>query len=384
MLRAGGLQPSLTELLVLLEAMKRGVAAHSVDDFYYLSRSCLVKDESKFDRFDQIFAAHFNGIEEGFKALLEALPGDWLTRQAELLLSEEERAKIESLGGFDALMEALRERLEEQDERHEGGNRWIGTAGTSPFGAYGYNPEGVRIGQRGSRHRRATKVWDAREYRNLDDSVELGTRNIKVALRKLRKFAREGSADQLDLDDTIDKTARNAGLLDIRMVPERHNAIKVLLCLDIGGSMDDHVKICQELFSATKTEFKHLEYFYFHNFIYESLWKDNRRRHEERVATTDITHKYGSDYKLVFVGDATMSPYEIVYAGGSVEHWNEEPGAVWLKRLLKAYPKAIWLNPEPRRRWDFTPSVKLTRELMEDRMYPLTLSGLDDGIKALH
>jgi uncharacterized protein with von Willebrand factor type A (vWA) domain len=384
MLREGGMKPSITELLTLLEAMKRGVAGLNVDDFYYLSRSCLVKDESQFDRFDRIFAAHFHGIEEALKSLVEELPDDWLLKQAELLLSEEERAKIESLGGFDELMKALRERLDEQDERHEGGNRWIGTAGTSPFGAYGYNPEGVRIGQQGSRHRRATKVWDRREYRNLDDSVELGTRNIKIALRKLRKFAREGAADQLDLPDTIDKTARNAGLLDIRMVPERHNAIKVLLCLDIGGSMDDHVKICQELFSATRTEFKHLEYFYFHNFIYESLWKDNRRRHNERIPTTEITHKYGPDYKLIFVGDATMSPYEIVYAGGSVEHWNEEPGAVWIKRLLGAYPKAIWLNPEPKQRWDYTPSVKITRELMEERMFPLTLSGLDDGIKALH
>ena len=259
-----------------------------------------------------------------------------------------------------------------------------GTAGTSPFGAYGYNPEGVRIGQHGSRNRSAVKVWDRREYRNLDDSIELGTRNIKVALRRLRKFAREGAADQLDLDDTIDKTARNAGLLDLRMVPERHNAVKVLLCLDIGGSMDDHVRVCEELFSASRSEFKHLEYFYFHNFIYESLWKDNRRRHAERIPTTDITHKYGADYKLIFVGDATMSPYEIVYAGGSVEHWNEEPGAVWIKRLLNTFPKAIWLNPEPQHRWDYTPSVKLTREIMGDRMYPLTIAGLDDGIKALH
>jgi hypothetical protein len=384
MLREGGMKPSITELLTLLEAMKKGVAGQSVDDFYYLSRSCLVKDESKFDRFDQIFAAHFHGIESAFKDLVAELPEEWLRKQAELHLSEEEMAHIESMGGFDALMEALKERLEEQEDRHEGGNRWIGTAGTSPFGANGFNPEGVRIGQQGSRHRRATKVWDRREYRNLDDTVELGTRNIKVALRKLRRFAREGAADQLDLDDTIDKTARNAGLLDIRMVPERHNAIKVLLCLDIGGSMDDHVRICEELFSASRTEFKHLEYFYFHNFIYESLWKDNRRRHAERIPTGEITHKYGSDYKLIFVGDATMSPYEIVYAGGSVEHWNEEPGAVWIKRLLNAYPKAIWLNPEPEKRWEYTPSVKLTRELMDDRMFPLTLSGLDDGIKALH
>ena len=383
MLREGGLKPSITELLTLLEAMRSGVAQQSVDDFYYLARSCLVKDESKFDRFDKIFAAHFNGIEEGFKALVAELPEEWLRQQAELVLSEEERAEIEALGGFEKLMEALRERLEEQEGRHEGGNKWIGTAGTSPFGAYGYNPEGVRIGQQGSRHRRAIKVWDRREYRNLDDKLELGTRNIKIALRRLRKFAREGAADQLDLEDTIDKTARNAGILDIRMVPERHNAIKVLLCLDIGGSMDDHVRICAEMFSAAKSEFKHLEYFYFHNFVYESMWKDNRRRHTERIPTTEIAHKYGPDYKLVFVGDATMSPYEIVYAGGSVEHWNEEPGAAWIKRLLNTYPKAIWLNPEPEQRWEYTPSIKLTRELMSDRMYPLTISGLDEGIKRL-
>ena len=384
MLREGGMNTSITELLTLLEAMKRGVAGTSVDDFYYLSRATLVKDESQFDRFDRIFAAYFNGVEDGLGDLFEELPEDWLRQQAELLLTEEERAKIESLGGFEELMKALRERLQDQDDRHEGGSKWIGTAGTSPFGAYGYNPEGVRVGQHGSRHRSAVKVWDRREYRNLDDSVELGTRNIKVALRRLRKFAREGAADQLDLEDTIDKTARNAGLLDIRMVPERHNAVKVLLCLDIGGSMDDHVRVCEEMFSAARSEFKHLEYFYFHNFIYESLWKDNRRRHAERVPTLDIIHKYGADYKLIFVGDATMSPYEIVYAGGSVEHWNEEPGAVWIKRLLNTYHKAIWLNPEPRERWDFTPSVKLTREILDDRMFPLTIAGLDEGIKALH
>ena len=384
MLREGGMNTSITELLTLLEAMKRGVAGTSVDDFYYLSRAALVKDESQLDRFDRIFAAYFKGVEDSLGDLFEELPEDWLRKQAELLLSEEERSRIESLGGFDELMKALRERLDEQDERHEGGSKWIGTAGTSPFGAHGYNPEGVRIGQHGSRHRSAVKVWDRREYRNLDDSVELGTRNIKVALRRLRKFAREGAADQLDLEDTIDKTARNAGLLDIRMVPERHNAVKVLLCLDIGGSMDDHVRVCEELFSAASSEFKHLEYFYFHNFIYESLWKDNRRRHSERIPTLDITHKYGADYKLVFVGDATMSPYEIVYAGGSVEHWNEEPGVVWIRRLLHTYQKAIWLNPEPRERWDFTPSIKLTREIMEDRMFPLTVAGLDAGIKALH
>jgi len=384
LLRSGGVKTSITELLMLLEALKLGVAGHSVDDFYYLARTCLVKDESQLDRFDRIFAAYFKGVEDSFENLMDEVPEEWLRAQVELVLTEEERAQIEALGGFDALMQALRQRLEEQDERHEGGNKWIGTAGTSPFGAYGYNPEGVRIGQRGSRNRSAVKVWDRREYRNLDDSVELGTRNIKVALRRLRKFAREGAADQLDLEDTIDKTARNAGLLDIRMVPERHNAVKVLLCLDVGGSMDDHVRVCEELFSAARSEFKHLEYFYFHNFVYESLWQDNHRRHEERVATVDIIHKYGADYKLIFVGDATMSPYEIVYAGGSVEHWNKEPGAVWLRRLLATFPKAIWLNPEPEHRWPYAPSVKLTRDIMDDRMFPLTIAGIDEGIKALH
>ena len=383
-LREGGLKTSITEMLTLLEAMQKGLAGQSVDDFYYLARSALVKDESKLDLFDRIFAAYFKGVEDSLADLLQDIPEDWLRMQAELNLSEEERAQIEAMGGFEELMRALEERLNEQDDRHEGGNKWIGTAGTSPFGAYGYNPEGVRIGQQGSRNRSAVKVWDKREYRNLDDSVELGTRNIKVALRRLRKFAREGAADQLDLDDTIDKTARNAGLLDIRMVPERHNAVKVLLCLDIGGSMDDHVRACEELFSATRSEFKHLEHFYFHNFIYESLWKDNRRRHAEKMSTHDVTHKYGSDYKLIFVGDATMSPYEIVYAGGSVEHWNEEPGAVWIKRLLQTYPKSVWLNPEPEARWEYTPSIKLTRELMDDRMYPMTLAGLDAAIRELH
>ena len=384
MLRQGGLKTSITEWLALLEAMQKGLAGQSVDNFYYLARTTLVKDESELDRFDRIFGAYFQGVEDSLSDLFQALPDEWLRRESELFLTAEERAQIESMGGFEALMEALKERLDEQENRHEGGNKWIGTAGTSPFGAYGYNPEGVRMGQGDSRNRRAVKVWDKREYRNLDDSLELGTRNIKVALRRLRKFAREGAADQLDLDDTIDKTARNAGLLDIRMVPERHNAIKVLLCLDIGGSMDDHVRICEEMFSAARSEFKHLEYFYFHNFIYEAMWKDNRRRHSEKTPTLDITHKYGPDYKLIFVGDATMSPYEIVYAGGSVEHWNEEPGAVWMKRLLNAYPKAVWLNPEPEQRWDYTPSTKLIREIMADRMFPLTIRGLDDAIRELH
>lgn len=384
MLREGGMKTSVTEWLALLEALKKGLAGQSVDNFYYLARTTLVKDESELDRFDRIFGAYFQGAEDSLADLFQEIPEEWLRHQAELLLTEEERAQIEAMGGFEQLMKALQERLDEQEDRHEGGSKWIGTAGTSPFGAYGYNPEGVRIGQHGSRNRSAVKVWDKREYRNLDDTLELGTRNIKVALRRLRKFAREGAADQLDLDDTIDKTARNAGLLDIRMVPERHNAIKVLLCLDVGGSMDDHVRICEEMFSAARSEFKHLEYFYFHNFVYESLWKDNRRRQTEKTPTLDIAHKYGSDYKLIFVGDATMSPYEIVYAGGSVEHWNEEPGAVWIKRLLNTYPKAVWLNPEPAERWDYTPSTKLIRELMGERMYPLTIAGLDDAIRELH
>jgi uncharacterized protein with von Willebrand factor type A (vWA) domain len=384
MLRQGGLKTSITEWLALLEALQKGLAGQSVDDFYYLARATLVKDESELDRFDRIFGAYFKGVEDSLSDLFQTLPEEWLRRETELMLTEEEREQIESMGGFEALMQALKERLDEQENRHEGGSKWIGTAGTSPFGAYGYNPEGVRMGQDGSRNRRAVKVWDKREYRNLDDTLELGTRNIKVALRRLRKFAREGAADQLDLDDTIDKTARNAGLLDIRMVPERHNAIKVLLCLDIGGSMDDHIRICEEMFSAARSEFKHLEYFYFHNFIYEALWKDNRRRQSEKTPTLDITHKYGPDYKLIFVGDATMSPYEIVYAGGSVEHWNEEPGAVWIKRLLNAYPKAVWLNPEPIQRWDYTPSTKLIREIMGERMFPLTIRGLDEAIRELH
>lgn len=384
MLREGGLKTSVTELLTLLEAMKQGLAGTSVDQFYYLSRACMVKDETQFDRFDQVFAAHFKGIEDAFATLDAHVPDDWLSHVAGLNLTDEERAQIESLGGFDELMQALQERLREQDERHEGGNKWIGTGGTSPFGVGGFNPEGVRIGpNNGGGNRRGVKVWDQREYRNLDDSVELGTRNIKLAMRKLRRFAREGAADQLDLPDTISSTARNAGYLDLKMVPERHNAIKVLLCLDVGGSMDDHVRVCEEMFSAASSEFKHLEYFYFHNFIYESMWKDNRRRHAERIPVTEILNKYGPDYKLVIVGDATMSPYEIMYAGGSVEHWNEEPGAAWLGRMLRAYPKSIWLNPEPEQRWPYTPSVKLTRELMEERMFPLTVAGLDKGIRRL-
>ena len=383
-LREAGVPVSITEFLTLLEALEAHLAQSSAEDFYFLSRACMVKDERHFDRFDRAFAAHFKGAEELFEALLARIPHEWLQRMAEKTLSEEEKAKIEALGGWDKLIETLKKRLEEQQKRHQGGSKWIGTAGTSPFGAYGYNPEGIRIGQDESRNRRAVKVWDRRDFRNLDDQIELGTRNIKIALRKLRRFAREGAADQLDLDGTIDSTARNAGLLDLKFVPERHNAIKVLLFLDVGGSMDDHVRVCEELFSAARTEFKHLEYFYFHNFVYESLWKDNRRRHVEKIPTMEVMRTYGHDYKLIFVGDATMSPYEIVQPGGSIEHWNEEPGALWMQRLAKTWPRHVWLNPEPQQRWEYTPSVQITRELVEDRMFPLTLGGLDQAIKALH
>lgn len=382
MLRDAGLKPSVTELLILLEAMDRGLADYSVEQFYFLSRATLVKDESKFDRFDQVFAAHFKGVESAFAAISKDVPDDWLTNMAELSLTDEEREQIKALGGFEKLLEALQERLREQDERHEGGNKWVGTGGTSPFGNSGFNPEGVRIGGSGG-NRKAVKVWDQRNFRNLDDGIELGTRNLKIALRKLRKFAREGAADQLDITDTIEKTAKNAGFLDLRLRPERRNSVKVLLCLDVGGSMDDHVRISEELFSAARSEFKDLEHFYFHNFVYESFWKDNRRRQSERMGTSELIRKFGPDYKLVFVGDATMSPYEIVYAGGSVEHWNEEPGSVWMGRLLEHFGKAVWINPEPQARWDYTPSVKVIRELMEERMFPLTLAGLDDAIKAL-
>jgi uncharacterized protein len=382
-LREGGLKVSLTEFLSLLEALKARVAYANIDDFYYLSRTCLVKDETQFDRFDRVFGAYFKGIEQALGVTPEQIPEEWLRKMAEKSLTEEEKKLIESLGGWDKLMETLKKRLEEQKERHQGGNKWIGTAGTSPFGAYGFNPEGVRIGQKGSRNRRAVKVWDQREYQNYDDSRELGTRNLKLALRRLRKFARQGAEDILDMDDTIRSTARNAGWLDIKMVPERHNAVKVLLFLDVGGSMDDHVRICEELFSAAKTEFKHLEYFYFHNFIYEYVWKDNYRRHGERTPTFDVMHKYGHDYKLIFVGDATMSPYEIVHPGGSVEHWNEEAGSTWIKRLLDTYNRAIWLNPEPENRWEYTPSIQITQELMGNRMFPLTLQGMDQGMRLL-
>ncbi|MGH8462370.1 MAG: vWA domain-containing protein [Stenotrophobium sp.] len=382
-LRAAGLKPSLSEFLMLLEALSQHVAIFSLDDFYHLSRTTLVKDETQFDRFDRAFAAYFKGIESVFADLNGEIPDEWLKAMAQRLLTDEEKAKIEALGGLEKIMETLRQRLEEQKKRHEGGNKWVGTGGTSPFGNGGYNPEGVRIGGKGGQ-KSAVKVWEKREYRNLDDSIELGTRNIKVALRRLRKFAREGAPDVLDIDDTIRSTARNAGYLDIKMVPERHNAVKVLLFLDVGGSMDPHVKVCEELFSAAKTEFKHLEYFYFHNFIYESVWKDNNRRHSERIPLFDVLHKYTPDYKVIFIGDATMSPYEILTAGGSVEHWNEEAGAVWMKRLLDVYPRCVWLNPESEHRWDYTPSIQAARELMgPDRMFPLSLSGMDRAMRRL-
>ena len=374
---------SITEYLTLLEALERGVAMLNVDEFYYLSRATLVKDERHFDRFDQCFGVYYKGMEELFDHVMGEVPEDWLIKQAELMLTEDEKKQIEAIGGFEKLMEELKKRLEEQKDRHQGGNKWIGTAGKSPFGAYGYNPEGVRIGQQESRHRRAVKVWEKRDFKNFDDSVELGTRNIKIALRKLRRFAREGAADELDLDDTIRSTARNGGMLDIKMVAERHNAVKVLLFLDVGGSMDDHVKVCEEIFSATRSEFKHLEYYYFHNFLYESVWKDNRRRHTERIPTMDVIHKYGHDHKLIFVGDASMSPYEITYPGGSVEHWNEESGTVWVNRLLDQFPCAIWLNPKAENVWQYTQSIQLAQELMDSRMFPLTIEGLESGIKTL-
>ncbi|HZM43921.1 MAG TPA: VWA domain-containing protein [Burkholderiales bacterium] len=381
-LKEGGVPASVREFLTLLEAMKRGVIFGTVEDFYYLARICLVKDEKYYDRFDRVFAAYFKGIVD-LEGVTLVIPEEWLKKLADKVLTEEEKQLIESMGGWDKLMETLRKRLEEQKGRHQGGNKWIGTAGTSPYGAHGYNPEGVRIGQNESRHRRAVKVWDKREFRNLDDTVELGTRNIKVALKRLRRFARTGAPEELDLDDTIRSTAKNAGWLDLKLVPERHNAVKVLLFLDIGGSMDDHIRICEQLFSATRVEFKHLEYFYFHNFLYERVWRDNRRRATERMATWDVLHKYPHDYKVIFVGDATMSPYEIMYPGGSVEHTNEEAGAVWIQRLLAVYHNAIWLNPQPEAVWEYHESIRITRQLMGERMFPLTIEGLDRGMRLL-
>ncbi len=382
-LRAGGVPASLTEYLALLGAMKAGVADYSTEDFYYLARATLVKDERHLDRFDRVYGAIFGGIESTLEDLQQAIPEDWLRKLAEKNLTPEEMAEIQALGGWDKLMETLKKRLEEQKGRHQGGSKWIGTAGTSPFGAYGYNPEGVRIGQDGSRHRRAVKVWDKREFRDLDDKVELGTRNIKVALRKLRRFARDGAATELDINDTIRATASNAGHLDLKMVPERHNKLKVLLCLDVGGSMDDHIRTSEELFSAARSEFKHLEYFYFHNCPYEGLWRNNHRRWSEITPTFDVIRKYGPDYKLIFVGDASMSVHEISQPGGSVEHMNPEAGKVWMERLLQQYKRAAWLNPVQEQYWRHTPSIGYIQQLMENRMFPLTLEGLDRAIKDL-
>ena len=381
-LKTKKLPVSTREFLTLLEALKEHVAGNSIDDFYFLARTCLVKDETHYDKFDRAFGEYFKGVTQ-IPGLEADIPEEWLKMMMKKHLTPEEKAKLEKLG-WDKLMEEFKKRLEEQKERHAGGSKWIGTGGSSPFGHGGYHPEGIRIGGESAGNRTAIKVWENREYRNLDDTVELGTRNIKIALRRLRRFAREGAEDELDLDGTIAGTASNAGWLDIKMRPERHNKVKVLLFLDIGGSMDDHIKVCEELFSAAKSEFKHLEYFYFHNCIYDYVWKDNRRRHGERFPLWDVMHKYGEDYKVVVVGDATMSPYEILQPGGSVEYSNEEAGAVWLQRMLDTWPRAVWLNPEPERLWDYRHSIELIRTIFNSRMFPLTLAGLERAMRELN
>ncbi len=382
-LRAAGVKVSITEFLTLLAALEQRLAGVSAEGFYYLARSCLVKDERHYDRFDRVFAEVFHGAEQLFAQLSATVPAEWLQSLATRLFSEEERRRVEALGSWDQLLETLRQRLREQRARHAGGNRWIGTRGTSPFGTGGYNPQGVRFGQQGPGERRAVKVWERREYRNFDDTVELGTRNLKLALRRLRRFAREGALEELDLEGTIDASARNGGLLDLKLIPERHNVLKVLLFLDVGGSMDGHVRVCEELFSAARSEFKHLEHFYFHNFIYESLWKDNQRRFEALIPSERVLRTYGRDYRVILVGDAAMSPYEIVQPGGSIEHWNEESGAVWMQRLCAAFPRLVWLNPEDPARWEYTPSTGIVRELIAGRMFPLSLAGLDRAISEL-
>jgi len=382
-LRDAKLPVSITEYLTLMQAMQAGLADYSLEGFYHLSRGCLVKDERNFDKFDRVFSKHFEGMESLLEGIEAEIPEEWLRSLGERLLTEEEKRAIQALGGWDKLMETLRQRLEEQKGRHQGGSKWIGTGGTSPFGADGYNPEGVRIGQAGSRHRRAVKVWDRREFRNFDDSVELGTRNIKIALRRLRRWAREGAATELDLAGTIGATARNGGSLDLKLVPERHNKVRLLLCLDVGGSMDDHIQLCDELFSAARAEFKHLDHFYFHNCPYERLWRDNRRR-DQSQETWKVLHTYAADYKLVFVGDAAMSPYELTEPGGSVEHWNAEAGAVWLQRMLEQFPHAVWLNPTPAAHWRYTHSTLMIEKMMGGRMFPLTLSGLELAMKSLN
>ena len=381
-LKRGGLPVSTKEFLYLLDGLKQHVAGNSLDDLYFLARTSLVKDEKHYDKFDRIFGEYVKGLESAIVANPQ-LPLEWLLKKNQLDLTDEEKAMIEAMGGLDKLIEALQQRLAEQKERHQGGNKWIGTAGTSPFGAHGFNPEGIRIGQESGRQGSAVKVWDQRAYRNYDDQVELGTRNIKIALRRLRKFAREGAPDELDLGGTIEATARNAGYLDLKMRPERHNTVKVLLFLDAGGSMYSHVRVCEELFSATRTEFKHLEVFYFHNCVYESVWRNNSRRHNERTGTWEILRTYPHDYKVIFVGDASMGPYEITEPGGSIEHNNEEAGAVWMQRLVQTYPHAIWLNPEPEQTWQYRHSIRLIQHLVESRMYPLTLQGLERGMKEL-
>lgn len=384
-LRKAGLPVSLREYLTFLEAMGAGLVTYDLEGFYYLARTAMVKDERMIDRFDRAFAASFEGLEAiSANDVVEAvdIPQEWLEKLAEKHLSDEERAEIEALGGFDKLMETLKERLKEQQGRHQGGNKWIGTAGTSPFGAYGYNPEGVRIGQKESRHRRAVKVWDKREFRNLDDTVELGTRNIKVALKRLRRWARDGAEEELDLDGTIRATAEH-GYLDVKTRPERRNAVKVLLFLDVGGSMDPHIKMVEELFSAAKTEFKHLEYYYFHNCLYEGVWRDNRRRWDAQTPTDEVLRTYGPDCKCIFVGDASMSPYEIAFPGGANEHWNAEAGQVWLQRARAQWPEHLWINPVPKAYWDYTQSIGMVREIFEDRMVPMTLEGIERGMKEL-
>ncbi|MDZ7628689.1 MAG: VWA domain-containing protein [Parvularculaceae bacterium] len=381
-LKSAGLPVSLREYLMLVEAMEADLAERRVEDFYYLSRASLVKDERNLDKFDRVFAHVFKGIESLAEGVAAEIPADWLKLLTQKYLTEEEKKQIEALGGWDKLMETLKQRLEEQKKRHEGGNKWIGTGGTSPFGSGGYNPEGVRIGNEGQRQGRAVKVWEKREYRNLDDQVELGTRNIKLALRRLRRFARKGVPEEFDLAGTIDATAR-AGYLDIQMRPERRNTIKVLIFFDAGGSMDPFIRLCEELFSAARTEFKHMEYFYFHNCLYDFVWKDNRRRWADKTPTWEVLHKYPHDYKVIFVGDASMSPYEISVPGGSVEYFNEEPGAVWLQRITGVYPSVVWLNPLPKKQWEYSGSIRMIRDLVEDRMYPLTLEGLDAAMNEL-
>jgi len=384
-LRQVGIPVSLREYLSFLEGMKRGLVTYDVEGFYFLARTAMVKDERNLDKFDRAFAATFKGLENiSFDDVMKAveIPADWLRKMAEKHLSDEEKREIEALGGFEKLMETLKQRLEEQKERHQGGNKWIGTAGTSPFGAHGYNPEGVRIGQNESRHQRAVKVWDKREFKNLDDTVELGTRNVKVALKRLRRWARDGAHDELDLDGTIRATAEH-GYLDVKTRPERRNAVKVLLFLDVGGSMDPHVKIVEELFSAARSEFKHMEYFYFHNCLYEGVWRDNRRRWDAQTPTSEVLRTYGSDYKCIFVGDASMSPYEIAYPGGANEHWNAEAGQTWLQRAREQWPNHLWINPVPEKYWGYTQSIAMIKEIFENRMVPMTLSGLETGMKEL-